>query len=45
MKAAVAYKQNSTDFLDQVMEELEVYTGVYKTSFVHGKQHIYMYYM
>ena len=24
IKAAVAYKQNSTDFLDQVMRELEV---------------------
>jgi Rab-like protein 2 len=24
VKAAVAYKQNSTDFLDQVMQELEV---------------------
>ena len=25
MKAAVAYKQNTTDFLDQVMQELEVW--------------------
>ena len=24
VKAAVAYKQNTTDFLDQVMQELEV---------------------
>ena len=27
VKAAVAYKQNTTDFLDQVMQELEVGCG------------------
>ena len=36
IKAAVAYKENATDFLDQVMRELEVIITLCKKNCVHA---------